>query len=145
MVTGGMEVCSEILKQRFDYIFFTGSTAVGKIVMKSAAEYLTPCTLELGGKRYDIVLCCICRFEPCHLSCLGSSVEEHSPREESVVGEQWVPIPPEAGHGKKSCLGCCCVVLYCVASLFLIMYCISKKNINTFTLTYLTLNLPYST
>lgn len=35
---------------RFDYIFYTGSTAVGKIVHKAAANYLTPCTLELGGK-----------------------------------------------------------------------------------------------
>ena len=52
MVTGGVGVSSELLKQRFDYIFFTGSTSVGKIVMKCAAEHLTPCTLELGGKRY---------------------------------------------------------------------------------------------
>ena len=39
--------------ERFDYIFFTGSARVGKFVMKSAAEYLTPLTLELGGKRLD--------------------------------------------------------------------------------------------
>ena len=52
MVTGGVGVATELLKQRFDYIFFTGSTSVGKVVMKCAAEYLTPCTLELGGKRY---------------------------------------------------------------------------------------------
>jgi aldehyde dehydrogenase (NAD+) len=36
--------------QKFDYIFFTGSTMVGKIIMKAASEYLTPVTLELGGK-----------------------------------------------------------------------------------------------
>ena len=41
--------------ERFDYIFFTGSARVGKFVMKSAAEHLTPLTLELGGKRLDRV------------------------------------------------------------------------------------------
>ncbi len=51
MVTGGLEVAKEVCAQRFDYIFFTGSTAVGKLVMRSAAEFLTPLTLELGGKR----------------------------------------------------------------------------------------------
>ena len=40
-----------VLKERFDYIFYTGSTAVGRIVMRAAAENLTPVTLELGGKR----------------------------------------------------------------------------------------------
>ncbi len=43
-------VGEQLLKQRFDYIFYTGSTAVGKKVMKAAAEHLTPVTLELGGK-----------------------------------------------------------------------------------------------
>lgn len=50
VVEGGAEVTQELLKQKFDYIFFTGSTEVGKIVMKAAAEHLTPVTLELGGK-----------------------------------------------------------------------------------------------
>ena len=40
-----------VLKERFDYILYTGSSNVGKIVMKHAAENLTPVTLELGGKR----------------------------------------------------------------------------------------------
>lgn len=47
---GGVEETKELLKERFDYIFFTGSTAVGKIVHQAAAKYLTPTTLELGGK-----------------------------------------------------------------------------------------------
>lgn len=47
---GGVTETTELLKQRFDYIFFTGSTSVGKIVYKAAAEHLTPVTLELGGK-----------------------------------------------------------------------------------------------
>ncbi len=53
---GGVEVTSEILKHRFDKIFFTGSTRVGRIIMKAAAEHLTPVTLELGGKNPAIVL-----------------------------------------------------------------------------------------
>lgn len=50
VVEGGVEETTEILKLRFDKIFFTGSPRVGKIVYKAAAEYLTPVTLELGGK-----------------------------------------------------------------------------------------------
>lgn len=51
MYLGGVEETTEILKQRFDYIFYTGSTQVGKIVRAAANEHLTPVTLELGGKR----------------------------------------------------------------------------------------------
>jgi aldehyde dehydrogenase (NAD+) len=49
-VNGGQDVSTELLKQRFDHIFFTGGSAVGRVVMRAAAEYLTPVTLELGGK-----------------------------------------------------------------------------------------------
>nr|WP_294779376.1 aldehyde dehydrogenase [uncultured Flavobacterium sp.] len=52
---GGIEVSNKLLAQRWDYIFFTGSVAVGKIVAKAAAENLTPITLELGGKNPCIV------------------------------------------------------------------------------------------
>lgn len=51
----GKEVVEELLKIRFDYIFFTGSITVGKIVMKAASEFLIPVTLELGGKSPCIV------------------------------------------------------------------------------------------
>ncbi|MBN2519523.1 MAG: aldehyde dehydrogenase [Bacteroidales bacterium] len=47
---GGVNETTEMLKQKFDKIFFTGSTKVGKIVMEAAAKNLTPVTLELGGK-----------------------------------------------------------------------------------------------
>uniref|UniRef100_A0A6M2DG71 Aldehyde dehydrogenase n=1 Tax=Xenopsylla cheopis TaxID=163159 RepID=A0A6M2DG71_XENCH len=50
VVLGGVQETTELLKQRFDYIFFTGSTSVGKIVHAAANKYLTPVTLELGGK-----------------------------------------------------------------------------------------------
>ncbi len=47
---GGPETATQLLKKPFDHIFFTGSSRVGKIVMKAAAENLTSVTLELGGK-----------------------------------------------------------------------------------------------
>ncbi|QQX75744.1 MULTISPECIES: aldehyde dehydrogenase [Aequorivita] len=55
VVEGGVEETQELLKQKFDKIFFTGSTKVGKIVYKAAAENLTPVTLELGGKSPAII------------------------------------------------------------------------------------------
>ena len=53
--TGGRAENACLLEQKFDYIFFTGSQAVGKEVLRHAAEYLTPCTLELGGKSPCII------------------------------------------------------------------------------------------
>lgn len=50
VVLGEAEVAQQVLKERFDHIIFTGSGAVGKIVMEAAAKHLTPVTLELGGK-----------------------------------------------------------------------------------------------
>lgn len=50
VVLGDAQTSTELLSHSWDYIFFTGSVGVGKIVAKAAAEYLTPCTLELGGK-----------------------------------------------------------------------------------------------
>jgi len=55
VIEGGVEITQELLSQRWNYIFFTGSVAVGKIVAKAAAEHLTPTTLELGGKNPCIV------------------------------------------------------------------------------------------
>ena len=55
VVTGDYKVNSELLDLQFDYIFFTGSVNVGKIVMEKAAKHLTPVTLELGGKSPVIV------------------------------------------------------------------------------------------
>lgn len=50
VVLGRASETTELLKQRFDYIFFTGSTKVGKIVHQAASQFITPTTLELGGK-----------------------------------------------------------------------------------------------
>lgn len=52
---GGKESTEALLKEEFNYIFFTGSVPVGKIVMEAASKYLTPVTLELGGKSPCIV------------------------------------------------------------------------------------------
>lgn len=54
-VEGGPDTAGALLGQRFDYIFYTGSTAVGRLVMKAAAEGPTPVTLEMGGKSPCIV------------------------------------------------------------------------------------------
>lgn len=50
VVEGGIPETTELLKQKFDHIFYTGNGGVGKIVMTAAAAHLTPVTLELGGK-----------------------------------------------------------------------------------------------
>ncbi|MEL7833014.1 aldehyde dehydrogenase [Fodinibius sp. Rm-B-1B1-1] len=55
VVEGDADTTQALLSQPLDYIFFTGSTHVGKIIMKAAAEQLTPLTLELGGKSPTIV------------------------------------------------------------------------------------------
>ncbi len=55
VVTGDYKVNSQLLDLEFDYIFFTGSVNVGKIVMEKASKHLTPVTLELGGKSPVIV------------------------------------------------------------------------------------------
>ncbi len=55
VVEGGREQNTALLEQKFDYIFFTGSSTVGKIVMEKAAKHLTPVSLELGGKSPVIV------------------------------------------------------------------------------------------
>jgi aldehyde dehydrogenase (NAD+) len=55
VVTGGRDEIGELLQLPFDFIFFTGSSAVGKVVMRAAAENLTPIILELGGQNPTIV------------------------------------------------------------------------------------------
>ena len=50
MVYGGVPQSTALLKEKFGVIFYTGNTSVGKIICKAAAEHLTPCIMELGGK-----------------------------------------------------------------------------------------------
>lgn len=51
VICGAVKETTELLTHKFDYIFYTGSTRVGQIVHAAANKYLTPVTLELGGKR----------------------------------------------------------------------------------------------
>ena len=55
VVQGGVAETTELLAQRFDHILYTGNSRVARIVMRAAAEHLTPVTLELGGKSPAIV------------------------------------------------------------------------------------------
>lgn len=55
VIQGDADIAKNLLKERWDYIFFTGSTAVGKYVAEAAAKHLTPTTLELGGKNPCII------------------------------------------------------------------------------------------
>jgi aldehyde dehydrogenase (NAD+) len=55
VVNGGVDISTKLLEFKWDYIFFTGSIGVGKIIAKAAAKNLTPTTLELGGKNPCIV------------------------------------------------------------------------------------------
>ena len=55
VVTGAVDETTALLEQRFDHIFYTGNAKVGRVVMRAAAEHLTPVTLELGGKSPAIV------------------------------------------------------------------------------------------
>ena len=55
VIEGGAETASKLLDYKWDYIFFTGSVRIGKIVAKAAANNLTPITLELGGKSPAII------------------------------------------------------------------------------------------
>lgn len=55
VVEGGVEETTQLLKERFDHIFYTGNGHVGRIVMEAAAKHLTPVTLELGGKSPVII------------------------------------------------------------------------------------------
>ena len=61
-MNGAIPETTALLKERFDYIFYTGSTNVAKIVMEAGSKNLTPCTLELGGKRSE------CKLNLCFLA-----------------------------------------------------------------------------
>jgi len=52
---GGVPVTTALLKEKFDHIFYTGNTTIGKVIARAAAEHLTPITLELGGKNPCII------------------------------------------------------------------------------------------
>eukprot|EP01010_Urceolus_cornutus_P003597 NODE_512_length_1587_cov_153.259428_g390_i0.p1 GENE.NODE_512_length_1587_cov_153.259428_g390_i0~~NODE_512_length_1587_cov_153.259428_g390_i0.p1 ORF type:complete len:480 (+),score=135.01 NODE_512_length_1587_cov_153.259428_g390_i0:78-1442(+) len=55
VVQGGVPLITEVLQQKFDLIFFTGNSRVGRVVLRAASEHLTPCVLEMGGKNPVVV------------------------------------------------------------------------------------------
>lgn len=70
-----MTETQELLRQRFDHIFYTGNSMVGKLIMEAAAKHLTPVTLELGGKSPCYIdkncdLTIACRSEPPMSACI---------------------------------------------------------------------------
>ncbi|XP_058854019.1 aldehyde dehydrogenase family 3 member A2-like isoform X1 [Acipenser ruthenus] len=82
VVNGGVPETQELLRQRFDHIFYTGNCVVGKLVMEAASRHLTPVTLELGGKSpcyidKDCDLSIVCRritwgkFVNCGQTCIA--------------------------------------------------------------------------
>jgi len=99
VVCGGVPETTELLKERFDYIFYTGSTVVGKIVRDAANQYLTPCTLELGGKspayidnsgnlEYKVKRLCWGKFNNCGQICVSPDYVLCS----KEVEEKMIPI-----------------------------------------------------
>lgn len=90
-LTGGVEVSQELLEQKFDYIFFTGGTRIGKIIMEKAARHLTPVTLELGGKSP----CIIDRGVPLEISARRIIWGKFLNAGQTCVAPDYVLVPPE--------------------------------------------------
>lgn len=99
VVTGGVLETQELLKQKFDHIFYTGSSAVGKLVMEAASHHLTPVTLELGGKspcyidrNCDIPVACRRitwgKFVNCGQTCIAPDYILCEPSIQSTVVEE---------------------------------------------------------
>lgn len=63
VVTGGIPETQELLANQFDHILYTGSTAVGKLIMAAAAKHLTPVTLELVRKQMKFFYLLIIKIE----------------------------------------------------------------------------------
>ena len=74
IINGDASVAAEFSRQPFDHLLFTGSTQVGKIVMRAAAENLTPVTLELGGKSPAIVANDVDIEDAAQRICFGKSL-----------------------------------------------------------------------
>ncbi|XP_041670225.1 aldehyde dehydrogenase family 3 member A2-like isoform X2 [Cheilinus undulatus] len=99
VVTGGVSETQELLKQRFDHVFYTGNSTVGRLVMEAAARHLTPVTLELGGKspcyidkNCDINVACRRitwgKFVNCGQTCIAPDYILCEPSMESRVVEE---------------------------------------------------------
>ncbi|XP_065659216.1 aldehyde dehydrogenase, dimeric NADP-preferring isoform X3 [Hydra vulgaris] len=115
VINGGVAETTALLRERFDYIFYTGSTNVGRIVMKAAAEHLTPVTLELGGKcpaivdstcNFSVVAQRIAwsKFSTCGQLCLAVDYILCLPNcEEALVAALIASIKKFYGDNPKTC------------------------------------------
>lgn len=90
-IEGGSEVSQELLDQQFDYIFFTGSIRIGKLVMEKAARHLTPVTLELGGKSP----CIVDRGVPLEVTARRIVWGKFLNAGQTCVAPDYVLVPPE--------------------------------------------------
>lgn len=88
---GALEMNQALLSERFDHIFFTGSTRVGKIVMQQAAEHLTPVVLELGGKSP----CIVDRGVPLDITARRIVWGKFMNAGQTCVAPDYVLVPPE--------------------------------------------------
>ncbi|MBF2053518.1 MAG: aldehyde dehydrogenase [Candidatus Sericytochromatia bacterium] len=88
---GALDVNQALLAERFDHIFFTGSTRVGKIVMQQAAEHLTPVVLELGGKSP----CIVDRGVPLDVTARRIVWGKFMNAGQTCVAPDYVLVPPE--------------------------------------------------
>jgi coniferyl-aldehyde dehydrogenase len=91
VITGGVEIARSFASLPFDHLFFTGSTAVGQQVMRSAAENLTPVTLELGGKSPAIV----CQDYPVEQAARSISFGKFLNAGQTCIAPDYVLVPSE--------------------------------------------------
>ncbi len=101
VVQGGAEVAQAFSALPFDHLFFTGSTAVGRKVMRAAAEHLTPVTLELGGKSPAIVSASAALDEAAARLCFGKVMNAG----QTCVAPDYVLCPAERVDALVEALG----------------------------------------
>jgi aldehyde dehydrogenase (NAD+) len=92
VATGGPDAAEALLRERFDKLFFTGSTRVGRLVMAAAAKHLTPVTLELGGECPAIV----CADAPVKLAACRIAWGKFMNAGQTCVAPDFVLVPREA-------------------------------------------------
>ncbi|MCB1191337.1 MAG: aldehyde dehydrogenase family protein [Leptospiraceae bacterium] len=103
VIDGDASVASYLLEKRYDHVFFTGSTPVGRIIMQAAAKYLTPVTLELGGKSPVVVDKKVDLKDAAYKICWGKFVNSG----QTCVAPDYVLVPEEMQsdfiqHAKES-------------------------------------------
>ncbi len=91
VVEGDKTITQDLLKNRFDHIFFTGGTAIGRLIMAAAAPHLTPVTLELGGKSP----CIVGPDAPVELTARRIAWGKFINAGQTCIAPDYVLVPPE--------------------------------------------------